>query len=35
MSYYRCGPHCGATLDPGEICDCWKGACYGAKTDER
>lgn len=22
MSYYRTCPHCGANLDPGEICDC-------------
>ena len=22
MSYYRTCPHCGAILDPGEVCDC-------------
>lgn len=22
MSYYRICPHCGAHLDPGEVCDC-------------
>lgn len=22
MSYYRTCPHCGAALDPGEVCDC-------------
>lgn len=22
MSYYRTCPHCGANLDPGEVCDC-------------
>lgn len=22
MSYYRTCPHCGAHLDPGEVCDC-------------
>ncbi len=22
MSYYKKCPHCGASLDPGEICDC-------------
>jgi len=22
MSYYRTCPHCGAHLDPGELCDC-------------
>lgn len=24
MNYYRTCPHCGAHLDPGEVCDCWK-----------
>ena len=24
MSYYHICPHCGATLDPGEKCDCQK-----------
>ena len=24
MSYYRTCPHCGAHLDPGEVCDCWE-----------
>lgn len=22
MSFYRTCPHCGAALDPGEVCDC-------------
>lgn len=22
MSYYKVCPHCGAHLDPGEVCDC-------------
>ena len=22
MAYYRTCPYCGATLDPGETCDC-------------
>lgn len=22
MSYYRTCPHCGANLDPGEVCEC-------------
>ena len=22
MSYFRTCPHCGAHLDPGEVCDC-------------
>lgn len=22
MPYYKTCPHCGAALDPGEICDC-------------
>lgn len=22
MSYYHTCPHCGANLDPGEVCDC-------------
>lgn len=26
MSYYRTCPHCGAHLDPGEVCDCQIGA---------
>lgn len=26
MSYYRTCPHCGANLDPGEVCDCQIGA---------
>lgn len=26
MSYYRTCPHCGANLDPGEMCDCQIGA---------
>lgn len=26
MSYYRACPHCGAHLDPGEVCDCQIGA---------
>lgn len=25
MSYYKTCPHCGATLDPGEKCDCQDG----------
>lgn len=24
MSYFRTCPRCGAHLDPGEICECWK-----------
>lgn len=26
MSYYCTCPHCGANLDPGEVCDCQIGA---------
>lgn len=22
MSYFKICPHCGANLDPGEVCDC-------------
>ena len=22
MNYYKTCPHCGAHLDPGEVCDC-------------
>ena len=22
MSYFKACPHCGANLDPGEVCDC-------------
>lgn len=22
MSYFKVCPHCGAALDPGEVCDC-------------
>ncbi len=22
MKYFRVCPHCGANLDPGEVCDC-------------
>ena len=22
MSYFKTCPHCGANLDPGEVCDC-------------
>lgn len=22
MNYYKVCPHCGANLDPGEVCDC-------------
>ena len=24
MSYFKVCPHCGAHLDPGEVCDCQK-----------
>lgn len=35
MSYYRTCPDCGATLDPGEQCDCIKekAATSAANTD--
>lgn len=26
MAYYRICPDCGASLDPGETCDCKRGA---------
>lgn len=26
MSYFKICPHCGANLDPGEVCDCQIGA---------
>ncbi len=26
MSWYHICPHCGAHLDPGEVCDCHRGA---------
>lgn len=37
MSYYRICPHCGAHLDPGEVCDCQdeeKTPAGAANTDE-
>ena len=37
MSYYRICPHCGAHLDPGEVCDCRdkeKTPAGAANTDE-
>mgnify|MGYP001054710247 CR=1 FL=1 len=33
MSYYRTCPHCGATLDPGEICECVQSS-FSQLTDE-
>ncbi len=46
MSFYRTCPHCGAHLDPGEVCDCWGltdtlqearslfPECFTGKTDQ-
>ena len=37
MSYYRICRHCGAHLDPGEVCDCRdkeKTPAGAANTDE-
>ena len=36
MSYYSTCPHCGAHLDPGEICDCQdkKEAAAGATNTD-
>lgn len=37
MSYYKTCPHCGANLDPGEVCDCRekeKPPAGAANTDE-
>lgn len=37
MSYYHVCPHCGAHLDPGEVCDCRekeKPPAGAANTDE-
>lgn len=37
MSYYKTCPHCGAHLDPGEVCDCRekeKTLVSAANTDE-
>lgn len=37
MSYYRPCPYCGASLDPGEICDCQEkeeAALRGANTED-
>lgn len=31
MAYYKTCPHCGAALDPGEVCDC---RSHGAATQE-
>lgn len=31
MSYYRTCPHCGAHLDPGEVCDCQIGPLVNAR----
>lgn len=28
MAYYKVCPHCGAHLDPGEVCDCQMGKAY-------
>lgn len=33
MSYYRTCPHCRATLDPGEICECVQSS-FSQLTDE-
>ena len=30
MPYYRTCLYCGAHLDPGEVCECKKGAALGA-----
>lgn len=32
-SYYKTCPHCGATLDPGEICECVRSS-FSQLTDE-
>ena len=37
MSYFKACPHCGAHLDPGEVCDCRdeeKTPAGAANTDE-
>ncbi len=37
MSYYKTCPHCGAHMDPGEVCDCRdeeKTPVGAANTDE-
>ncbi len=31
--YYHICPHCGASLDPGEICDCQKRKAASAATE--
>lgn len=33
MSYYKTCPHCGAALDPGEACDCFRSK-YARLTPE-
>lgn len=33
MSYYKICPHCGAALDPGENCDCFRSK-YARLTPE-
>lgn len=33
MNYYRTCPHCGANLDPGEKCDCFRSK-YARLTPE-
>ena len=35
LAYYRTCPHCGAHLDPGEVCDCQKEEPSGADNTER
>ena len=34
MSYYKTCPHCGAHLDPGELCDCIKTAIERMTEEE-
>ena len=37
MNYYKTCPHCGAHLDPAEVCDCRakeEAAAGAANTDE-
>ena len=35
MSYFRQCPHCGANLDPGEVCECRKVTTEAPKKKEK
>ena len=35
MAYYKICPHCGAHLDPGEVCDCIPSLYVGLSPEDR